>query len=428
MEIGIIADDLTGAADAVAGFARRGFAACVGFKSGPFGEWFSLAEGEVLAYDTATRDIARNQEQAIDMAVRQAARKLAGLEPLIVFKKIDSTLRGHLRLELEAMRQEFPNRLAIVCPAFPAQGRTVKSGVLHIHDTPWTETDFAPSGQFGNGTVRSAFGMETEPGAREITLSEIRMGVDVLKARLQTWKEQGAHTVFCDAATESDLDLLAQTILRQPHCNLPVGSAGLARAIAALLPVGKHTPPTVETLMEPFHKGRVLVVVGSLHAVSREQSRLLAERLQATPVVLQQAGVVEHRLERAWKSVCRRYRNGARVVALTTPDVPDGNLAAQEYASLPGCAAYGVCMRQWQSAQEVDAVVICGGNTALELCRKFEGTGLRIVGEWEPGIAVCQLIVAPNSRHKLVFDGLPIVTKAGGFGDEATLARCVGVI
>ena len=43
------------------------------------------------------------------------------------------------------MRAEFPDRMTLICPAFPAQGRTVQSGVLHIHNVPWTQTEFAPT-------------------------------------------------------------------------------------------------------------------------------------------------------------------------------------------------------------------------------------------------------------------------------------------
>ncbi len=466
VDVGIIADDLTGAADAAVAFARAGRQASVGFRIRHGGEAFPLAEGDALAYDTATRDMPSDEKRAIELAVRRAARRLRELEPRVVFKKIDSTLRGHLRWELEAVRLEFPDRLAVVCPAFPAQGRTVQSGVLHIHNVPWTATEFAPRGMFGNLTVRGAFGMEGDASALEANIGHIRQGVAMLEAHFQKWKEQGIQTVFCDAAQGTDLDILAQTLVRNPQQYLPVGSAGLARAIAdaripsalpalplqtvhaetpirkfpeaeaakatpdALKAVSESTKETFQTRhewMEPFHKGRVLVVVGSLHTASRRQAAIVTEHLNTPPVIVRHESNVKPNLERAVSEICRLYAEGQRVVVLTTPDAPHPS-EQQDFAWMPGSVAWRVCLWGLQAGWRVDALAVCGGNTAIELAQAFGGTGLRLAGEWQPGVAVGRLIVPAEVVSGLCFDGLPLLTKAGGFGDEETLARCVGLM
>ena len=427
MEIGIIADDLTGAADATAFFADRGYRANVGFKIKHHQEPFPLAEGDALAYDTATRDMAAEQAEAIHLTTRQAARRLAELEPRLIFKKIDSTLRGHLRLELEAVRQVFPYRLAIVCPAFPKQGRTVRAGILHIHNLPWTATEFAPGDLSGSATVRSAFGMEGDVGVRTIANGNMGQGVDALEAQWQEYGRQGAHTVFCDAENDSDLHILAQTILRRPELYLPVGSAGLARAICVCLPMRPYVNPAFTPTLAPLYKGRVLAIVGSLHTASRRQEEFLSVRIQAQPVIVGHADNGDAHGEQAAADVCRRYAGGQRIVVLTTPDTPDGK-NRQGFADTLAAIALRVCQQQAQAGQPVNALVICGGNTAIELCQMFGSVGLRIGGELQPGIVFSQLIAGLEGTQNSHFDGLPLVTKAGGFGDEATLARCFGLL
>src|SRR5262249_2107889 len=111
MIIGIVADDLTGAADSVAPFARRGLQASVCFSIG-HKPGFCLAEGDALAFTTNTRDAPAQPQGYITTVVRRAARRLKACAPILYYKKIDSTLRGHLRLELDAMRRELPDRLA----------------------------------------------------------------------------------------------------------------------------------------------------------------------------------------------------------------------------------------------------------------------------------------------------------------------------
>ncbi len=452
MHIGIVADDLTGAADSLAPFARVGFHASVGFELKHSTERFPLAVGEALAYDTATRDVPREQLLILQRTVRRAAHRLATLAPRVVFKKIDSTLRGHLRAELDAVRIEFPDRMAIVCPAFPAQGRTVQTGVLHIHNLPWTSTEFAPSGMFASLTVRDAFGFSAmrEPipsernsarpnEAAEIGIGMIREGAEALETRLMELRAGGVMTVCCDAAQQSDLLTLAQTILRAPELYLPVGAAGLARALAEAFPppalaasrFNSPNPPLpfahLEKLVQPFVNGRVLVIVGSLHAASRRQRTLLAERLEATPVVLDDTQDHRTNVERAVNQIRTHYMAGRQVALLTTPDTLEPG-HAENFALLAGSVVWRIGLWGLSAGLPLDGLVVCGGDTARELCRACNGTGLRIDSEWQPGVAIGRLQAEPDPISTLTFDGLPIITKAGGFGDDQTLARCVGLI
>ena len=446
MEIGIVADDLTGAADSVAPFARRGYRASVGFELKHSMERFPLAEGDVLAYDTATRDFSTQQEDTIRATIRRAARRMAALQPRIIFKKIDSTLRGHLRIELEAMRADFPNRLALICPSFPAQGRAVQTGVLHIHNVPWTATEFAPSGMFASLTVRGAFGMETDKHTAEIGIGAVRPGAEALEKRFEALKAQGVQTIFCDAILPSDLTILAATILRAPHRYLPVGSGGLAHAIAELLPSPADPNPhhlrtlqsldlmnsveTLESLVQPFVNGRVLVVVGSLHAASRRQMMVLVERLEAVPVVIAATEDLKSNsklcVERAVDQLSEQYDSGKQVALLTTSDRRESGFS-KDFGWLPGSIAWRACLRGQRVGMPIDGLIVCGGDTAKEFCRTCNGTGLRVVHEWQPGVAITHLNCEPDVVNNFSFDGLPMITKAGGFGDDLTLARCVGL-
>src|SRR3989304_1277724 len=57
-----------------------------------------------------------------------------------VFKKIDSTMRGAVGPEVEALLGVAQARTALVCPAFPAEGRTVVGGILRVHGLPAPES------------------------------------------------------------------------------------------------------------------------------------------------------------------------------------------------------------------------------------------------------------------------------------------------
>ena len=132
MMIGIVADDLTGAADSVAPFAARGLRADVQWAAdGKLAA--DLAESDARAWCTGSRDMHASREFVVRRLTRAATRRLLRFSPHILYKKVDSTLRGHLWIELDAMRAELPGRLAVACPAFPANGRIVRNGILHVY-------------------------------------------------------------------------------------------------------------------------------------------------------------------------------------------------------------------------------------------------------------------------------------------------------
>src|ERR1700712_109998 len=96
----ILADDLTGAADCAIAFGRRGRAAAV--------MWDEIADASdrqlpVLSYDAASRGLAA--EAAASRHADVLARLL--VSGRILFKKIDSTLRGHPAAETAAALAHF---------------------------------------------------------------------------------------------------------------------------------------------------------------------------------------------------------------------------------------------------------------------------------------------------------------------------------
>jgi uncharacterized protein YgbK (DUF1537 family) len=426
MIIGIVADDLTGAADAVAPFARIGWPSGVGYEIKHSYPRFRMEAGDVVAYDTETRDLPADQAQMVYDAVRRAARRLAELRPQMIYKKIDSTLRGHLMVELQAMRQELPGRMAVVCPAYPANGRTVQSGVLHIHGIPWTQTEFAPIYYLADNTVIAAFGAGRDPRAVELPGLALDEGLEAELARLQA---AGVHTVYCDANHNRDLATLAAVIARRPERYLPVGSSGLLSALASL---AESAAPSASDVIPAFAAGRVLVVVGSMHRASRQQAEALCERYGVPPILLEAREATKHYVGGAVDALAARFRAGERVGLLITPEQPNhdtvqNDTVQNDWAWLTGSVVRRLCERCLREGTPLDGLVITGGKTAIDVCQALNGIGLRIQGEMQPGVVTGMLHADSDPMTGLSFDGLPLITKAGGFGDAMTLARCVGL-
>src|SRR5829696_6365168 len=133
MRVAIIADDLTGAADTGVQLARAGYRTAVAFRDAPIPPAEDL---DAVALDTDSRAMpagfAAKRVMEAGHTVRHAR---------IVYKKLDSTLRGPIAAELAAALGASGRDRAVVAPAFPAAGRTTVDGVQLVRGVPVHETE-----------------------------------------------------------------------------------------------------------------------------------------------------------------------------------------------------------------------------------------------------------------------------------------------
>src|SRR6185295_17045068 len=209
MTITLIADDLTGACDAGAHFSGRG-------RVGVFVDATRVdATRAVAVVDTESRTLSPSEAGA---RVRAVARDLrARIRAGFVFKKIDSTLRGPVTAEIEALLEVTGRPTALVCSSFPVQGRTVTGGVLRVDGLP-----------AHTSVVTDILRRGAARPVRHLALETVRGGSAALKAAL---RRAAGGIIAADAETEADLDALAAAGVVSPDVIL-AGSAGLAQFAA----------------------------------------------------------------------------------------------------------------------------------------------------------------------------------------------------
>ncbi len=87
------------------------------------------------AFATETRDA---DEAEIESKIRQVAALVSKVRPRIIFKKIDSLMRGNPGREILTAFDAFGCDVAIITPSFPEMGRTVRDGNLELaNDKAW---------------------------------------------------------------------------------------------------------------------------------------------------------------------------------------------------------------------------------------------------------------------------------------------------
>ena len=252
MRVLIIADDLTGALDSAVTLTGVGLRCVVARRPGD--AFAALAEDpEVLSISTASREGGAAQAQTAVAAALDAV----GAMPEIIFKKIDSRLKGHVAAEVAVLARYSGHARALVAPAIPTQGRTVVDGRL--------------------------------------TGVGVAAPIDVAAAVAGA----GLALDVPDACTDSDLDAALRRALDGPP-TLLVGAAGLAAAVARRIAVGAWSMPTPR-LLPP-----ILLAIGSHDPITIAQ----VVRLAATGSVTLTAAPGEPApwWQGAWRSSCASCR------------------------------------------------------------------------------------------------------------------------
>ncbi|MDX3916179.1 MULTISPECIES: four-carbon acid sugar kinase family protein [Olivibacter] len=137
----VIADDLTGATE-LGGVALR-YNLQVEITNQID---VSITSGtDLLVINTDTRSMAI--EQAMER-LDNVLRWIKTLSFTHIFKKVDSVLRGHIVAELTAQMLAIGAKRALLLPANPRLGRTIRKGKYYVQDKPIHETAFSCDPEF----------------------------------------------------------------------------------------------------------------------------------------------------------------------------------------------------------------------------------------------------------------------------------------
>ncbi len=402
--LAVIADDLTGSCDTAAQFCRYGMRVAMTGASAPELD----LELDLLVVNTASRGLP--VEGARQVAARSARSLLtSGSRP--VYKKIDSTLKGPWCRELAAVMAVARPDLTIVAPAFPAWGRTSRGGKLLMDGRPLTSRPDRGDGASGIdrgdllGRLRAEFGSQAELLRRDL----LRRAPAVIEKHIRTALGKGHRVLLFDIESEGDLERLALTGRRLDEAVLWVGSAGLAR----FLPLIWGRSPTGAGASGPQVQEPALLICGSLNPVNKPQLEQLGQRGLATVITLwdeytESPARAESKLKPALEALAQR-QSVALCLRLEQRIRSRGHLQRLQQA-LQRAAG------RLLDSGAPGAAILVGGDTALKVYEQCGARGIRILGDVQPGIPWGRWI---GGR----MDGLPLVTKAGGFGNPDTLCN-----
>jgi uncharacterized protein YgbK (DUF1537 family) len=362
------------------------------------------SSAKVLVLDTETRNKTETQAYVKVRDVCLLCRK-TGFE--IVYKKIDSSLRGNLGAELRAFLDVF-RRPVLVCPAYPEQQRSMVNGHLLIRGVPVDKTKFArdPVSPVRTSDIGKIIAQQINEKVAKIPLISVRKGSCALTRTIRRYRKRGLRIICADAENRTDLKNIASACLQSRA--MPCGSAGLAEEVAATL----RTPrPKIMVLSSSTNEA----TLKELQRSARDARTFLIRAKARTLLGGNSRRREISRIRRLAEQGLESHEIVIVCSALYQNDF-DPHLISQASRWLGDPIASGLAAAIFPLALSgiVDRVLLTGGEMAAAFLKSIQASELRLVKEILPGIPLSTVVVGRGS-------GLKVVTKAGGFGARGSM-------
>lgn len=416
--VGIIADDLTGAMDTSQGFAARDYDTTVLVNpSANLSDVKKYNDSSVLGVNTESRYT--DEKQAAD-SVFEA---VTTLPTRMVYKKVDSTLRGNFVSEVDAALSASKAAFGLVAPAFPSAGRTTKDGIHYLNGTPIAKTDYRNEEKGPSSSSLAELFESIDRPTENIYLSTIESGPEHVMSAVTDILERTNQPpiLICDACEKVHLATIAEASAEFDV--LYIGSGGLAEHLRV------HETET-NTLAPPqIPSGAPLGVAGSVNETTLAQLEYVPDK-----AVIELDGVAllsDDSSKTAVKQAVRRLEDHQPVVltAATDSKAVKRTLAAGQERGLSSneirdrvatqLAETATCVLQRETPS---GLVATGGSIAIATVQSLNATTVSLTGEEvAAGIPIGQFMDGSAT-------GMAFITKAGGFGKESTIVNCLDTL
>jgi uncharacterized protein YgbK (DUF1537 family) len=356
--IGVIADDLTGAAELGAAGLRHGLSAEI-IVAGEIG-----GGADLVCVDTDSRS--STPEEAGRRAAA-AAHRLMEAGATWIYKKVDSLLRGRVLAEVTAILGQFRLQRAILAPANPSLGRMIRQGQYFVGGRLLSETEFARDPEYPR-TSASVLELVGPSPAFPVSVGH---ALDPLPLRGIVVAEAASAEDLWQWATRADPETLR---------------AGGAEFFAALLNADGHVVRVRGEAAPPSGDQRELFVSGTTSESSRKFVRAARESgvpVFSLPLVVAQGETFSAEMARtiAESAVAALQTNPRVILSVGLPLVSDRVVAKSLAGFLVEVAELVV------RAARVRLLYVDGGATAALLLRRLGWTRLNVIGELAPGVA-----------------------------------------
>ena len=417
--VAIIADDLTGANDTALQFHLKGANTQILLSEDI--DPINAKNTQTWALSTESRNI--EPHEAFQKALRAAQFFVEKINPDYFYKKIDSTIRGNIAVEVLAILDTLEWDASIIIPAFPAESRVTVGGYHLLKGVPIERTEMArdPHSPIFEShlptLLKSQLHEENKDLVGSIELSTIMKGAGPILRDLNNLIKSGKKLIVMDAVSTVDIEQIVLAMDKSEYRILPTGTAAAAQVLSDLWFSDFKSEHITKTLPE-LPK---FVVYGSATQITANQiekleeadefENLLVINLDMKTVL---AGVSDEIVNRIVNNL---GQNNIVVVHTSTlvrdfdgfsEDSLNAELTKANLANV--ITDFLAELTQKVVAQKELILITLGGETSYKCCSAIGATQLQLIDEVAPAIA---LSLDHNAQW--------IVTKSGNLGGVNTL-------
>ncbi len=269
MLLGCIADDLTGATDLAIMLTRAGMRTLQVMEVPGEAPGLDGFDAIVVALKTRTCPV----EEAVHVSLASADALLARGAKQLFFKycsTFDSTDGGNIGPVADALLDRVEGGLAVVCPAFPTNKRTIYMGNLFVGEVPLAESPMKdhPLTPMRDSSLVRVLQRQTRSKVGLVPYPVVGQGAGAIVEAFTAAKARGERFVVVDAI--NDADLMAIGTAASGH-RLITGGSGVALGLPAnFIAAGLMRAAAAPTTMQAA-KGRSAIIAGSCSEATRGQ-------------------------------------------------------------------------------------------------------------------------------------------------------------
>ena len=413
----VIADDLTGSNATCSLFKKIGLRAASILKL----QGDINYDVDVISYSTASRGL--DKEEAYNK-VSEAIKILKNKDVLVYNKRIDSTLRGNIGTEINAMLDNLEDdRIAVVVPAYPDSGRIVVNKTMLVNGVLLENSDAGkdPKTPIKTSCVESLVQKDIKYSSTYFTLSDIAQPIEEIAKKIQEAIKKSRVLIF-DAVNNEDIIKISKAII---HSDINI----------ITVDPGPFTLYYSKELQKKNHlEKKILMVIGSVTTTTKKQVEYI---LQEEDIFLVKMRVEDFFEEESCSKEIERVisfiKKGIEsydLFLVTTSPIGDEkkadlqklaeklNATVEEISKIIANTLTETIVKILKETQKFEGIYSSGGDITIALLEKLKAIGVEIREEVIPLAAYGRIIGGD-------FPNLKLVSKGGMVGDEKTIKLCL---
>lgn len=435
--IGAVADDLTGATTTGVLLARSKARTAVFFNEEAAEKTEGIDELDAILISSNSRPLPANEAYDKVKSATNALKKM-GVE--YFSKRIDTTLRGGVGVEIDAMLDQMKEgTVAVVVPAMPQSRRILVGGYSVIDGVALINTPVAQDVRtpVKENYIPRLLEGQTRRKVGLVTLDKVLAGEEVIEEALAEQKKAGCEVIVVDGITLEDVENIAKACISLRWDVVAVDPGPFTSKLAFYRELISAEEPNIPPQADEAGK-TVLIAAGSATPVTKKQMEILCQdprhvRVSVEPLPLIEGGDVA--LDEVFKAVNKAAEllesdNQPRAILFETAlhgellnlDEEDnkrhyaGGMSANRIN-----AGLGMIVSQLLEKvgkEKVAGLYTTGGDTMVNVCYQLGVECIEVMDYVIPQTDVGRLV---GSKYS----GLPVVGKGGLTGNDNTACDIV---